>query len=368
MADIEIDDVWRTAARERACKLFPNQGLQPVAQLMASSHRYAIDYIEQAPAIVLAATRGHAPRSRNERSYLTGQIAEFCRRGDQLRNVMRAYDLPLPIRKLKGSALSPNKWPVLFRLKRLDNSTLSQIIPEQSAQQQRWLRALDGWLDRMGRRNAGDGTLFFNWAAVAFCRIGNSEIEFCRDLADFAAANRDTFNEGWSVAQAQRAQEEWHLSLARRSTAAEQMAKSGVKFDTPIDYAPLPAAIDLNGLSFQALQSGEDLFVEGAAMRHCVATYISAVVSGQSRIYSIRDQGKRVATMELRFTEMGQTRRDFVGEGGRTISLNVSKPQGLALHQLKGPCNARPPKRVQQAASAFVALIRDPTYSLTSNK
>jgi hypothetical protein len=359
MTDIQFDDAWRTAAREKACKLFPNQGLQPVAQLMVSAHRYAIDYIEQAPAIVLAATRGHSPRSRNERSYLTGQMAEFCRRGDRLRDVMRAYDLPLPVRKLKGSALSPNKWPVLFRLKRLDNSTLSQIIPDQSAQQQRWLRALDGWLERMSRRNAGDGTLFFNWAAVAFCQISNSEVDLCSDLADFAAANHTSFNEGWTISQAQRAQEEWHLSLARRSTAAQQMAKSGVKFDTPIDYAPLPAALDLNGFSFQALQSGEDLFVEGAAMRHCVATYISAVVLGQSRIYSIRDQGKRVATMELRYTEVGQTRRDFIAADGRKISLNVSTPKSLALYQLRGPCNANPPKRVQQAANAFVALLHE---------
>jgi hypothetical protein len=39
--------------------------------------------------------------------------------------------------------------------------------------------------------------------------------------------------------------------------------------------------------------------MEGAAMRHCVATYWQNVVNGQSRICSILEKGNRVATLEL---------------------------------------------------------------------
>ena len=49
---------WREAALARMSEVFvTNRGLRPVYLLMASAHRYAIDYIEQAPVIVLAAVR-----------------------------------------------------------------------------------------------------------------------------------------------------------------------------------------------------------------------------------------------------------------------------------------------------------------------
>ena len=44
--------------------------------LMARAHRYAIDYIEQAPVIVLAAARGNAHVSRSERAFIQEQLAD----------------------------------------------------------------------------------------------------------------------------------------------------------------------------------------------------------------------------------------------------------------------------------------------------
>jgi hypothetical protein len=65
-----------------------------------------------------------------------------------------------------------------------------------------------------------------------------------------------------------------------------------------IDYTPLPLHWECGSLSFIALQTGKALQAEGAAMHHCVASYWGDVVDG-SRIYSILENGSRVATLEL---------------------------------------------------------------------
>ena len=63
--------------------------------LMASAHRYAIDYIEQAPVIVLAAARGNAVVSRTERAFIQEQFRRMCQSKARLRDVMHSYGLPL---------------------------------------------------------------------------------------------------------------------------------------------------------------------------------------------------------------------------------------------------------------------------------
>ena len=52
-------------------------------------------------------------------------------------------------------------------------------------------------------------------------------------------------------------------------------------------------------LGFVALQTGKVLQAEGAAMHHCVASYWADAVVDGSRIYSILENGSRVATLEL---------------------------------------------------------------------
>ena len=47
--------------------------------LMASAHRYAIDYIEQAPVIVLAAARGNAHVSWSECAFIQEQLSKHVR-------------------------------------------------------------------------------------------------------------------------------------------------------------------------------------------------------------------------------------------------------------------------------------------------
>src|SRR5262249_10810256 len=108
------------------------------------------------------------------------------------------------------------------------------------------------------------------------------------------------------------------------------------------DYAPLPSALEVEGFTFHALQTREDIYLEGQAMRHCVRTYADRVAQGLSRLYSVRQGGGRVATLEL-------------WPAGRPGS---SVPR-YALMQLKGHCNARPDATVASAVTAFVDKVNE---------
>jgi hypothetical protein len=128
--------------------------------------------------------------------------------------------------------------------------------------------------------------------------------------------------------------EEWHQVLARRSNEEKFLHQHGFSFEQQVDYAPLPESADMHGFRFTALRSGKDLWMEGAAMRHCVSTYVREVMTGKTRIYSITLDDRRIATMEL-------------------------QPNGRRWHivQIKGPCNAVPLIGARQAATLFVQGI-----------
>jgi len=63
------------------------------------------------------------------------------------------------------------------------------------------------------------------------------------------------------------------------------------------DWTPVDAA--LQGWSFAELTSGEALFREGQAMRHCVAGYATYCAAGRSAIVSVRFRDQRCLTVEL---------------------------------------------------------------------
>ena len=81
MPDLIDDGTWREAALAGMSEVFPtNRGLRPMYLLMAGAHRYAIDYIEQAPVIVLAAARGNAHVSRSRARLYPRAVPARCAR------------------------------------------------------------------------------------------------------------------------------------------------------------------------------------------------------------------------------------------------------------------------------------------------
>jgi hypothetical protein len=330
----------RHAAFQRMDAMFPtNRGLRPVFFLMANAHPYAIDYIEQAPVIVLAATLGKTNFLWSERAFVQEQFRSMCERGAQLRDVMRAYGLPLPLRRIHARVLTSSRATVIRRLAIMNPSTLAQIIPEARQKQNAWLHALENWCDAMAGRLERDGSpcLHFEWAAINYPGVTYGEAEQASHMVDFVAAHADTFNARWTLGRARAEEQKWHAELEK----VEMVERTGVPLDTVIDYAPLPSLWEHGNLSFVALQTGRALHAEGASMHHCVATYWQQVVKGQSRIYSILEDGKRVATMEV---------------SNRPINYRWGSYQ---LRQLVGACNSRPPPEVAKTVNTFVEEINN---------
>jgi hypothetical protein len=97
---------------------------------------------------------------------------------------------------------------------------------------------------------------------------------------------------------------------------------SGPQYAFPKAWYP---AAKIGAYEILPIDSSAELYREGAAMHHCAGTYANDVKRGYSYFYSIRSDGKRVATLALDRAAVGNS---------------------VAISQLRGPCNAQPPKAI----------------------
>ena len=363
MPDLIDDGTWREAALARMSEAFPtNRGLWPMYRLMAGAHRYAIDYIEQAPVIVLAAAHGNAHVSWSERAFIQEQLRKMCESKAQLRDVMRSYGLPLPLRLLDARVLTAGRATVIRRLALMNPSTLAQIIPATRQKQNAWLQALQNWCEGMARASRPEGNdyrcLFFEWAATNYPGVTYSEADGVRHMTDFVRAHPDTFNPLWTRERARAEEQKWHADLA----VVKTVKRGGVALDKVIDYTPLPLLWNHGGLSFVALQTGNALRAEGAAMHHCVAAYWQNVVHGKSRIYSIRENRSRVATLEV----TGPLTQYKGSRGALPASVRgIGQRSRYQVGQLVGARNSRPAPEVVKVVGTFVEEINNRVHVAT---
>jgi hypothetical protein len=336
---------WVLPAAEEAAGLFADEQLRLPAQFLAVLDRYALDYLRQAPVLVVAVTHGRRLKKRSDRIDVGTRFLAECRAGMKLAGLMKAYGMAPQLRALSGEALHDGQHNLLAALSTLvPASTLAQAIPQSPQEQKAWLRGLDSWRSQMYRqfRNAN---ILLPWAATNI--RSEEDREAAVDVADFAgyAARRGTtFNQSWNFAQALAASRRWHQELALLPPLQEA---SHPDWRTSIDYSPLPMHLAMEGHTFHALDTREALFEEGARMHHCVRIYADKVASGYSRIYSVRRDAKRVATLEL----------------VRTSRSRVAKPR-YELMQLKGPHNAAPAAETVQATQAFIAAVCPATAAI----
>ncbi len=83
---------------------------------------------------------------------------------------------------------------------------------------------------------------------------------------------------------------------AQEKLVSEKMEASDVRWPAVVEYFSTPTRLVI------PLVTPEDLFSEGLAMRHCVATYTRACSKGEVQIWSIRTQGDiRCTTLATQF-------------------------------------------------------------------
>lgn len=338
MADLLTPKEAADALVSRAKKAVPNQDLTWLAVLAARQHKYAIDYIEQAPVLVIGALFGARSFS------LSAAEKEFAARrfrrieGKKLKQAMEEFHLPYALRKLRSTAIAPGYSNVIWDMRSIPPSTLSQAIPEKVDHQVSWLRAVKAAKERAARRGRQLDRAHLHWLAA---RLGGSvpvlyqprELKaLAGDLADMFMAGR--FNSAWTLEEASTAHGRWSVDLAKDSSAAF-LTTHGVGISHQVDYSPQPnAPVVVDGFEIVPLRSGEDLIEEGTLMRHCVPSYMRDILAARSCIYSVRNAGRRVATLEL-----------ASGYGPAVVK------------QIKGPCNARVRNDVLAAANAFAASV-----------
>lgn len=334
-----IDNTWQEESVRRAYKIYPNQGVHPLAWLMARTHRFSIDYMEQAPALLVFASWGSEARRYSERALIASRFGSPVSRGEKLRDILREFHAPLPVLKIVGSACIKANYAPILALRKVPPSDLAQAIPEAPGQQLAWLRFLRTWLEYCGRLSfMADFDRKWLWAVKAgglAIREGMPKLESrVGDLFDFLERGRNELNIDWSMRSAFAAMERWHRDLAEKADHEKFLQQHGFAFTDERNYEPLPHQCSVDDFTFIALRSGLELFVEGKAMRHCAASYVREVMLGGTRIYSMRKGEDRVATIELH-------------------------PRGerFVLAQAKGHCNRGLRKSERECVAAFVGQV-----------
>ena len=158
-------------------------------------------------------------------------------------------------------------------------------------------------------------------------------------MADFVQAHASKFNPRWTLHQVRQKEQDWHEELALEEPEAEGSA--GPRF--VIDCELLPKLWEKDGYRLTALQTSNALRQEGAAMHHCVASYWLNVVAGRSRIYSVRKDGARVATLELT---------------SQTGAYRWQKGD-FKIRQLVGVRNSRPAIEVAKVVDSFIHEVNE---------
>lgn len=337
------NDAWVAEAVWRSDAMFATKGLKTAAGILASLHPRAIDFIEQCPALVVAAIRltptngaRHPMSVKRIRMRMASHFYQIFRTNPRLRDVIASLGLVNQHRALAGWGLREDHWEAMVALSSVKASTLAQIMPTQKMAQANWLSRLTEWRHAV-LRAANDSGLHFEWAAIALARCPNTAHNFGwpSDVADFVVRSGIALNDRWTWERAGKEASEWHTALQRMEEDKKHLARFGLDWTEPCDYGELPVELSIDKVCFIALRSGADLAAEGSAMHHCVRSYIDDVMVGHCRIYGLRHDDRRLATMEL-----------------------LQSPAGRwTINQLKGPYNATPAHYVHHAADAFLKRI-----------
>jgi hypothetical protein len=350
-----LNEPWVQASVRQVEDMFPVKPLAIAALMMVAVEPFAIDYLRQAPVLVVAAAQGMECFRPMEREFVLRNWQTIVHDRPKLRDLLKYYGLVRPLRALKGEAFraGPAEYQVIQNLCDVPPSPLAQAIPTSIRHQHIWLRALGEWSETMCRREQSARALF-DWAVRA---MGNhaeagDTLDQASAVADYAAIHIDTFNRRWSYQRAFRAALEWHEELARASSEKAYFLTHKMGWDEVIDYGDLPGSTTVEGYEMVALQTGAALHAEGADMHHCVASYAGNVIRGFSRIFSVRKDGRRVATFEI-------SKSGFLLASGEFLQLPSSKGPLYKLVQLKGPYNAEVPQEVEQAIRGFISGLNE---------
>lgn len=324
---LPLVDGDRSAMRFKIEGAFRTDTMVRLALFAGSVHPRAMDYVMQAPVLALAVHAGGGALNggAGNKAYSAHKFGQLCARGVRLREILAAYGLSLPLRRLQANALRSSHMDALCILSAVPSSTLAQVIPNVASRQDAWLARLAEWSRRLGAVYLAK--LPPEWLASRSPL--DLPVSAIIDVADFVKCGDVPINPAWSWARADAAMQDWH----DRVSAGSAKAKFGVMANQVIDVGKHPDTAVVNGLEFVALRTPSAIHAEGQYMRHCVSTYVQGVVDGKFSIISVRRDERRLATLQL---------------------------HRLRVSQLKARFNKAAPNSVQRAARAYAVGLRPP--------
>ena len=278
------------------------------------------------PGLSVALVSGHGtPRAREE-------ALQLARSGARLADVALALQLPAWLRWLPPEAFD-RPLPSSLRVQASDpefGRRIVQLRPSDPRDSSWWLQ----WV--IAAREACDDE-FAVWIAAQ--RIFESRRRLPFDclvpLAMFAWFSRHQDFEAASYLNGQ-----WtaKMNIGRAACLTRRWLHQVLHdlcFEDGCAASDWARARRVHGFDFVPLLTSGALIEEGAAMRNCLATYSANVVRGMCRLYSVRRDGERVATLEV---------RPVRGSGLPEIA------------QLLGPGNSKPTETVCAATLAWFDL------------
>lgn len=292
-------------------------------------------------------------------------MAVAIEKGVKLREILEQEEIPWLARKLlpittfilQGEMLAidvgdqDGPGHSFFRMLKWLEPEFHAFLPRTAMGQFRWVHAMQVAKER------GRGSSFPQWV-IRHAPLHLKTLDLRREVGDMADWYRETYRPvhgqppvvpdfGWNHAMELSA--EWH-----RNTELRRYPDANDPFPEPW----LPGD-EIKGYQLVPLKSGHELVDEGKRMHHCVASYASMVIRGDSYIYSVREKGQPLGTLELGLTvetpsqEMGMPRNAHE-EALNKLSLTSEYIYRARIKQLRGVCNKEVPKAVFRAVEAWI--------------
>jgi hypothetical protein len=328
----------------RLARRFTLKNREPV-YIAAAKSRRAAQLIEAYPALgLLIFSRHFYPRNTQSRDLVKIQedqhafdqrrnyVADLVERGAALREVAAQFDVAMALRKIPPCAahLALECGAVFDERPHL----LHAYLPASQPGAKRWLRAV--------AKAREFGPPFVEWTARNAGHMGRTTAAVLAMVGDIADWVRASYVAGVPDHVLQVATgNEWRPSrrekcganlITRRFDPSMNLHTvldlshewhEAVAAHAPESSAPFPEpwceGDTVAGYVIEPLATGRDLYVEGKAMHHCVSTYADRVAAGEAYFYSVKQDGERVATVEL-----------------------IRKDGKARLGEVRGPCNSIP--------------------------
>jgi hypothetical protein len=113
-------------------------------------------------------------------------------------------------------------------------------------------------------------------------------------IFDWLQREASASTKGATWASLMRKQRAWHMEFARQEMERRKEAGGC------LGWAPYVQSLSFKDFEAISLNNSDELWEEGTAMSHCVGGYDDQCYHNISRIYSIRRNGEREATLEIR--------------------------------------------------------------------